>query len=176
MLYNVALLSCGPLCLKETIIETGTVTYQNWQANISGEKLYQTLTYRLVSDSNFDLVRTTLGPYTLRKSEEDEQYENFYFYYLDIAQHLIFRQIPDNRSTNDDKWHGGTGSDEISALFSLQFGCKLKSAGFYTFKPTGDNHASPAHWIRPFGWHDDGIQIYSFPNLDYPRRTQRTQS
>jgi hypothetical protein len=119
------------------------------------------LTYKLISDSDFVLDQIQFGPYKIRKS--DKRSQDFYIYDLDIDQYLLFKQIPEKTKTYDDKWHGGTGSDEIAALFSLQFGCKLKSAGFYTFKPAGDFVASPDHLIRPFGAPDDGIQFVSFP-------------
>jgi hypothetical protein len=139
----------------------GTVTYENWKALNSGEELFQTLTYQLISDSDFEIDQNRFGPYTIRKSYEN--FKDFYIYYLDIDQYLEFEKRPDNIRTDNNKWHGGTGSDEMAALFSLQCGCKLKSAGFYTFKPAGNLLACPDYMIRPFGSEDDGIQTISFP-------------
>ena len=98
---------------------------ENWKAFLNGEKLYQTLTYLLVSNSDFDINRNKFGPYSIRKAES--KLNELAIYYLDIDQYLLFKMIPDDIQTVHNKWHSGTGSEEIAALLSLQFGCKIKS-------------------------------------------------
>ena len=139
--------------------QKGTITFENWKAFLDGEELFQSLTYLLISNSDFEINRNKFGPYSIRKAES--KINELSVYYLDIDQYLLFKMIPDDIQTVHNKWHSGTGSEEIAALLLLQFGCKIKSYKFYTFKPAGNWVASPGYLIRPFGSSEKLLSVSS---------------
>lgn len=112
----------------------GTAAWINWQAFDAGQKEREYAEDEFHSDTRFVGSPKTFGPYTLSIILREHQR-------ADVCPALILRAglhaslnpeiLVDGElvGTNTKGYYGGTLSDEIAALVSLEFGVRLRFAG-----------------------------------------------
>jgi hypothetical protein len=131
--------------------ELGPFAYENWMLLLSGKPLQGVWEYPLFTDAHITgEIRDKYGPYQLLNTVPTPPNSGF------LAPTMILRVEsyldPDDRmsmeSTNTDRFHGGTLSDEIAALISLCMGVRAKAGGATRyFFPEDDPKGRPINWF-----------------------------
>lgn len=158
----------------------GTVAWNNWRAQREGAQIIETFEDELHSDRIFVGEPIDLGPFRLSTVHRWHDHPPVALS-LVLEGTLHDRLFPDLVidgelvPTAKDDYYGGSMSDELASLVSLELGVRLRYAG--TRLTSGFNGAGPfrtavAHFERP-GQPD--VEVLAFPTLREPRldRLQR---
>ncbi len=128
--------------------EKGPLIYENWKVAMSGEPLLETVEYQLFTDYNIGgEILDGFGPYKIFNntvSRVDSQIPIPAFT-LRLDNYLNYDSDSDfPNKTNVKYYHGGSLTDEITALLSLSFGFRLKAGGVTRhFDIAGDPKGRP---------------------------------
>lgn len=115
----------------------GTDAWRNWKAYNDGRPEIENVDEELHSDRRIVGGPTSLGPYTLsiiiraERSDLSLRVGPAVRLHLGVHEHLIPDVVVDGElvKANSDAYHGGTASDEVAALISLDLGVRLRVAG-----------------------------------------------
>lgn len=131
----------------------GTASYDNWCAFVELEPALGEFEYLLYTDARLiGQVSEGLGPYAFLNLvpliEEPGQVRAAFV--LRLSGHVVF-DLPEMDKTDQSRYHGGNGVDEIVALASLRCGVRLRAGGeSRRFDVGGDPRGQPVAWsARP---------------------------
>lgn len=113
--------------------QIGSLAYKNWKAYIAGEHGQIIFEFPLFSDAAIvGEIRSELGPYQLINTLAMESWRPAIILRVQNRRYSQENEefdYPKMDSTQDDYYHDGSESDEMTALLSLCLGIRVKAGG-----------------------------------------------